>query len=782
MVVLFFSVMNARAQNDTCTGSLSGKIIDEHDQTPLDFATIYIVEPDRSSISDEQGNYRIEKLCEGTYTIKISHLGCEPLEEKIVITGHTEKNFYPEHHTEELRGIEVIAEKPVENPVQPLDTVSHKNLEESKGRSLGDALKSVTGVTALQTGASIVKPVIHGLHSSRILILNNGIRQEGQQWGNEHAPEIDPFVAGNLSVVKGAAGVRYGSDAMAGVILVNPRPLRDSAGIGGEFNLVGLSNGQQGTASGMAEGNFRKKLSPFSWRIQGTYKRGGTIQAPDYYLKNTGMKEYNFSYVLQWKKDSYGADVFYSQFNTALGIFSAAHIGNLTDLYKAFSSPVPLETSGFSYEIGRPYQHIEHELFKGNFYIKTGNAGKLEFTYGRQYNLRYEFDKHRPLNDSIAALNKPELQFEITTQTGDINWEHNKIKSWSGQAGISFLTQGNTYEGRFFIPNFRNYSGGVFWIEKFKKEKYELEFGARYDYKWLQIFKYEKNGPDYTLISPIREFRNASGTFGLIYKPGPAWNVIFNSGTAWRAPGVNELYSDGLHHGAASIENGDTALVPEKAFNNIVSVKYHPGTRLMAEVSGYYNYINDFIYLEPSLVPTLTIRGAFPTFYYKQTNAGFKGMDAMFVYKPLSFLEVSAKTSLLRAWNLSEEQWLINMPADRCEMELTYTAKNTKYFSDAYLSPGGLFVSRQWRVPANSDYVSPPGEYFLFNLESGFTLHLKKQPVVVGFGIRNILNRSYRDYLDRFRYYTDAMGRNFSLRIKVPFNISFKHQTTKAVN
>lgn len=780
--ILTLLAINIQAQTDSCNSSLSGKIIDEHDKTPLEFATIYIKELKAGTTSDEKGNYTISNICDGIYTIRTSHIGCEPLEQKVAIKGKTKRNFYPEHHTNELAGITIATEKPREKTSQPLNTLTQKQQDESKGKSLGDALKNINGVTVLQTGSSVAKPVIHGMHSNRILILNNGIRQEGQQWGNEHAPEIDPFIAGKLSVVKGASSVRYGSDAMAGVILVEPKPLRDSAGIGGEIDLVGFSNGQLGTASGIIDGNFRKKLSPLSWRLQGTYKQGGNIQTPDYFLKNTGIKEYNFSYALGWKKENYGMNIFYSQFNTTLGIFSGAHIGNLTDLYTAFNSPAPLESAEFTYEIGRPYQAVEHELIKADFYVKTKEAGKLFVTYARQYDLRYEYDKHRPRNDSIANLNKPELQFEITTHTGDVIWEHSQIKSMVGSIGISGMTQGNTYEGRYFIPNFRNYTMGAFGIEKFKKRTYEIEGGIRYDNKWIQIYKYEKRGSEYVLITPVHQFQNVSGTIGGIFKPDSIWNITYNFGTAWRTPGVNELYSEGLHHGAAAIEKGDTNLRAEKAFNNILSLRLSPGNKFVAEVSAYYNYIKDFIYLKPTFPATLTIHGAFPTFQQTQTDASFKGIDASFTYKPVFSFEITAKASILRALNLTDKTWLMQVPSDRYETEITYNFKKTKLLSGSYISVGGQLVTKQWRVPENSDYVAPPYEYFLLNLESGFTVHLKKQTVVLGFGIRNILNTSYRDYMDRFRYYTDAMGRNYSVRIKVPFNISFKQKNINNEN
>lgn len=771
--MLFMCVINFHlmAQADSCKSSLSGKVLDEHDKTVLEFATVYILELNRGALTDSAGNFKISNVCDGNYTIRVSHIGCENIEEKILIKGKTIKNFYPEHHTELLKDVEVTAARPLEQTTQTKTNVTDEKINQSKGQSLGDALKSVTGVNSLNTGNSISKPVIHGMHSNRILVLNNGIRQEGQQWGVEHAPEVDPFIANKLSVIKGANSIRYGSDAIAGVILVEAKPLRDSAGIGGELNLVGMSNGRAGTASAYVEGNLNK-LNALSWRLQGTLKQGGNISAPDYILVNTGLKEYNFSYALGWKKKNYGAEIFYSQFNTTFGIFSASHIGNLTDLNRAFNSPVPLETGPFTYHIGRPFQHTEHELLKLKSFIKTGDKGKLSITYARQYNLRYEYDKHGPLNDSLEALNKPELKYEITTHTGDIIWEHNRVKNFTGSIGLSGITQANTYEGRALIPNFQNYGGGLFFIERWKKNKFEIEGGIRYDYKWLQVFKYQYIGnATYELISPIHKFGNFTGNVGFIYKSDSVLNVSLNIGTAWRAPSVNELYSNGLHHGAAALEFGDNTLQSERTNNAILTVHYNPGKRLNIEISPYIHYINNFIYRQPASTPMLTIRGAFPAFYYKQTNAVLNGCDLYFKYKLTKSLDITQKASVLRAWNQTENDWLITMPSDKYETELTHRFNNRNKINSAYISASFLYVTKQGRVPANSDFAPPPPAYYTINLHASCNIYVRKQNIEVGVSVFNLLNESYRDYLDRFRYFTDAMGRNIALRIKIPFNI-----------
>ena len=766
-MMLLLASGSALAQED-CSYRLSGRVVDEHDGQSLAYANVYIKELKRGAVCDTSGYFVIKGLCPGTYTVKCSHVGCHTVVKTVTIDGDEKLNFYPEHHREVLGMATIVGEQVQDETTQAEETISGTELNETKGQSLGEGLSKITGVTTLSTGNSIAKPVIHGLHSNRILTLNNGVRQEGQQWGNEHAPEIDPFIADQLTVIKGANSVRYGPDAIAGVILVEPKPLLETPGVGGEINLVGSSNGRQGVVSGMLEGSAAR-LPGLSWRAQGTYKRSGNVNAPDYYLKNTGLLEYNFSWAAGYSARDYGIEFFYSQFNTDIGIFSAAHIGNLTDLQRAFEAEEPLESAGFTYEINRPWQRIEHELFKAKGYLYTGDAGKLSLTYARQYNKRLEYDKHAPLNDSLAALNLPALAFEITTYTGDLVWEHNRIKGLKGSVGVSGIHQGNTYEGRFFIPNFRKYGGGAYWIERWKADsgRVELEAGARVDYIFQEIFMWRGD----EIISPEHRYTNFSGTLGGIYRLNDQFRFRANAGTAWRPPNVSELYSDGLHHGAAAVERGDTSMVAEQAYNFSLTGMY-TGKKLNLVVDGYFNYINNFIYLKPVLPPTLTIRGAFPTFQYSQVNATLTGVDVTLSYQLHPNLSITSKASILRAKNANSfKEYLVLMPADRFEQTLEYTVPEDKKLEGAYLSVSFESVLRQTRVPENSDFAAPPAGYNIINLQAGMGVPVGSQEITIGLGVNNLLNTSYRDYLNRFRYYTDAMGTNVTLRVQVPFTL-----------
>ena len=748
-----------------CGLTLSGKVLDHDTREPLIGATIYIEELQRATLSDEYGNYHFHHLCRGSYTLKITYIGYVPEQPSFRMTTSTVRNLTLHLDTRQLSVVEITGNRITEES-QSTGTLSGRELETTRGLSLGESLKNISGMSTIQTGPTISKPVIHGLHSNRILLLNNGVRHEGQQWGSEHAPEIDPFVASELKVVKGAAGVRYGADAIGGVVIVEPKALPDSAGVSGDLNLLASTNNRQGGVSAMVEGNVAK-LPPLSWRLQGTAKRAGNARTADYYMQNTGFQEMNFSGAIGYEKENFGAEVFYSQFNTKLGILKASHIGNLTDLENAIGRERPEQTSyDFTYAIERPYQDVTHHLLKTKAFWNMGNAGKLEFVYGLQRNIRQEYDAHR------ASGSNPELTLDITTHTTETVWEHAPAGNFTGSAGITTIYQNNTYQGRYFIPFFRNFTAGAFVTEKWRKDRLQLEGGVRYDYKKLSITKRERNSD---IIRPEYQFHNISGTLGALYDVGYHLTFGLSATSAWRAPGANELFSDGVHHGSASYERGNRDLNSEQAYNFEGSVTYYANPRLNGKLSVYNNFINDYIYLAPVQPPTLTIRGAFPTFEYKQADAIFRGIDLDLEYKFTPQLYLESRTSIVRATNLDLDDHLVGVPADRFNNMLRYEPLTALgKLTDSYLALGGTYVAEQTRVPtvAEQDYMAPPAGYFLLNLEAGTTVRIGNQPVELGITGNNLLNTSYRDYLNRFRYFTDDMGRMLLFRVKLPLNFS----------
>jgi iron complex outermembrane receptor protein len=611
--------------------------------------------------------------------------------------------------------------------------------------------------------------------------LNNGVRQEGQQWGVEHGPEIDPFIASRLTVVKGAASVRYGSDAIGGVVLVEPQPLRDSAGIGGELNLVGMSNNGLGAASGTLEDNFRQ-LPALSWRAQGTLRKAGTMRAPGYYLKNSGFEEHNFSGALGWRKDAYGVEVFYSQFNTRIGILPAAHAGNQADLLLAVDRERPLETSGFRYAIDRAYQQVRHDVGKLTGFVRTGSTGRLLLTVAQQVDYRDEYDKFRPRNDNRASLDKPELSYTNRTSTGELLWEHAPRHHLRGSFGVTGTYQANRYANgsRQFIPFYTNLTGGIFLIEKWQQGRWLLEAGLRLDRRDLAVRRADRDTAGVFFVDRRRfRYTTPAASLGATYDPSAHLTLSLNGGLTRRAPAANERFSDGVHNGMYELGNdlvpGNAPLTPETALNVGLTATWHNNPRLNGELTVYQNRITGFIYQVPLLPLVQTIRGSHVSWQFLQTDATFRGLDLSGSYQLAARWLLGLKGSVVRTRDTRADEWQVLMPADRAEASLRYewpNASATSRFSGGYARLGGVAVARQTRVPRNyeaRDLLAPPAGYGLLNLELGGTLHWGRQPLEISVAGTNLLNQRYRDYLNRYRYFADEMGRNVTLRLTLKF-------------
>ncbi|HMU47608.1 MAG TPA: TonB-dependent receptor [Chitinophagaceae bacterium] len=765
--ILFTFIIPFAVFSQDCTTSLSGHVEDADTKEMLSGAVVTIKETGTQLVTDAKGDFLFKTLCTGEYTLQISHVSCDSVERKISLNKDQHLDVYMPHARRTLGEVTVEAQKGIANTGFKKE-LSGNELEETKGLSLAEALSKINGVTMLQTGSTISKPVIHGLHSSRILTINNGVRQEGQQWGNEHAPEIDPFIADKLVIIKGVDELRYGSDAIAGVILVEPKALRNLPGYSGEINTAYFTNNRQYVISGVWEQQL-KKLPSFSYRLQGTFKKGANATTPGYRLNNTGSEEKNFSVTATWRKEKFNTELFYSHFATKVGIFAGSHVGNLTDLQNAIaaSKPDDIFLDQNTYHIRRPYQDVTHHLLKSKSTLRKGEH-KFSLLVAGQFNHRREYDIVRSSTNT-----RPQLDLSIYTLSEDINWEHPKQNGFNGIAGVSLMQQDNSYSGRYFIPNYFAYSFGGYFIEKWSRHQWELQAGIRYDNKTINTTRLKFNGDT---INHDFNFSTFASSFNAIYKASNNWRFNINIGLASRAPYVNELLSDGIHHGTATYEKGDITLQPEKSTNISVGTNFQNTPKTVSlDLLLYANSIHDFIYQQPMPdSPVLTIAGAFPLIEYKQTDALLSGFDLGATCKLLSNLQWESKLSVLYARNNIQKDWLILMPGNRISNELTYNFKDAGRFTGSYISGELLNVAKQTRVPDESngkqDYKAPPAGYSLVNLNAASTVAVGKMNITFGISVRNLFNTKYRDYLNNMRYFTDEMGRNISLRVKIPLN------------
>jgi iron complex outermembrane recepter protein len=786
LFILFFLSTGFAVLAQDCSYKLRGQVLDDEDQ-PLQGAVIELSVSRDKTVSLKDGSFLFSNLCAGKQVVSVQYVGFALSTKTVHVGNKSLITFRLRADETQLAEVVVQSDAAKRNFSQTSALLSETEVLEMHGKPLGESLLQIAGVSALQTGPSIFKPMIHGLHSQRILILNNGIRQEGQQWGTEHAPEIDPFIATQIEVVKGAEAVRYGADALGGAIIITPPSLHKSNGFGGTASSSFLTNSRTYAFSAMLEGNIRA-LSKWAWRTQGTYKRGGDYHTPDYVLSNTGLQEYNFSGAIGFNDHQKGVEIYGSTYNTKIGILRAAHTGNLSDLQASIVNERPWYVRDFTYNVDNPYQEIHHNLLKVKAFEKIEGVGTLTILYGGQLNQRNEFDIRR-----AGRSNRPALSLALFSNVVDVSLDH----EWgdvTGSVGVNgtFKENKNDTEAtgiKPLIPNYNQYAGGLFWIEKWRKGNWTLEAGARYDYQFLKVLTFTEAQE---LVKPVFEFNYFSGSAGVTYSFTPNTRIVSNLSLASRPPHVSELYSEGLHHGTASIEEGlkrlngvlntETSGIKKEFSRKWITSLQHAGTKFSVEVSAYANVIDNYVFLSPSAT-RLTIRGYFPVFSYQQTNALLTGADATVGLNVSKQLFFQGKYSYLYGKDVSRNDVLIFMPPPQFDNSITYTFAQTNNFKNVHVTARSLTVLEQTRAPRavypvdivnyNNDgvidFMPAPNAYTLIHLQAGFDLPVGEHSLSVNIACENLLNTRYRNYLNRLRYYADDIGQNFIIRLSYNF-------------
>jgi iron complex outermembrane receptor protein len=777
---------------------MSGYIIDLHDNSLLENASIRIENTILYAVSDEKGFYKISGICPGEYKVTISHINCEDLTRNIKIERSEKINFSLEHHLESLNEVLIKGELyNVKDKSAITAQISHETIDQFSNATLGDALSSLPGISSLNTGNAIVKPVIQGLHSSRVLVINNNVRMEDQQWGIDHAPNIDINSAANITVIKGSSALEYGGDAIGGVIIAEHQkaPLKDT--IMGKTILTGMSNGRGGN---IATNLIKAYKSGFYLKGQGSFKRTGDFEAPDYVLSNTGVQEQNLAFEIGLNKIKYGFNVHYSLFDTEIGILRASHIGNARDLANSINSLEPSFVSDFTYDINPPKQDVRHQILKVNGFRKLKDFGKIDLQYAYQNNRRKEFDVRRGGRSGRAALD-----MELQTHNILAKLKYNKTDNFESKFGVELTYQNNFPNPetgvRRLIPDYDMFKIGSFWTGNYQlNENWYANAGIRYDFSYIDAQKfYQQSRWDdlgyqdefediivedlgtQLLTNPNFNFNNVSANLGIQYSKNDwVWNT--NLGTASRAPNPSELFSDGLHHSIAAIELGDLRIESEQSYKLSTQLK-KTFAKWQFDLSLYYNYINNYILLEPSGFEQ-TIRGAFPVFEYKQTNALLTGFDFALGYDFNKNLNYSTNFSYVYGQDLSRERPLINMPPANWFNRVSYRFNK---LNDLKLDLSSQLVFEQTRFPDDNfstpilnpdtgnfdniliDISQPPQAYQLLNFRAEMPLKLNFAEAQIALNITNLLDTSYRSYLNRQRFYADELGRNIMLQLKLNY-------------
>lgn len=792
VLLILFLCNSISLMSQNCDYTLSGAVTDLHDGSALVGATLIIAGSEKAVQTDLDGKYTFSNLCEGTYSIQVSHPHCLTKGFSVKVNGNTTKTFKLEHHLEELNQITVEG-KAISDKSKTIfeSSISKDALDRFSSGTLGDALNSLSGVSSLNTGNTVVKPLINGLHSSRVTIINNGVRMQDQEWGAEHAPNIDVNAAGNLTLIKGAGALQYSGDAVGGVIIAEAAkvPVKDT--IYGKTILTGATNGRGGTLTSQLTKSY---VSGWYGSVQGTLKRFGDFEASDYVLSNTGIFERNAALRIGLNRFDYGIEAYYSFFKNEIGILRASHLGGAQDQVRGIESDVPLVIDDFTYDIEAPKQDVTHHLFRVQGFKRFENLGKLSAQYDFQRNNRLEFDIQRG-DDDVSLdllLDTHTLKFDLDSDLSD------KVDL---KTGIKASYQDNFADPstgvRRLIPDYEKYDLGIYGITNYKwNDNLLLEVGARFDYTNMDVFKfyrtsfwelrnYDELFPDIVveeldnqvLTNPKLNFYNVSATLGATYSFGEDYNLFFNYSLASRAPNPSELFSEGLHHSASRIELGDLRFDSEIGHKFLVTLQKKSEVFNFA-VTPYINLINDFVVIEPTGIQQ-TIRGNFQVWEYRQTNAKLLGIDVDASYAFAENFLFNHQISIVKGYDTTNDDTpLINMPPVNTKNEIVY--QNPK-LNNLRLSLQSDYTFRQNEFPNNNfevfipetettqivDVSTPPSAYHLFNFNASLDVKpSEKMKFTVGLGITNVFNTSYRNYLNRVRYYADDLGRNFLLNIK----------------
>lgn len=772
--------------------TLRGKITDEKNQ-PLTGSHIHTLFG--NTASDPAGEFEINRLPKGELRVYISYLGYTTCDTLVDITGDMVLNVRLKPSETNLEEITVRQKTATVSSSLSEQQISKASIERNSSKTLAEALKEVSGVSILKTGTTIVKPVINGLHSSRVPVFSNQVRLEDQQWGTEHAPNFDLNAAGKISVIKGASGLQYSGDAVGGMVVTESANVKQDT-LFGKTILSGSSNGRGGTVSSSIH-----KGNPEGWRWNalGTFTYFGDREAPDYVLSNSGNRELNFSGDASYEKENFELSAFYSLYTATIGILSASHIGNVTDLYNSINNQIPFAVNDFTYSINHPKQTIQHHLLKLNYLQKLDESSSVSTFYSFQFNNRKEFDLR--LGDNV---NKAALDLELSTHSLQSDYK----KEWhqfSLKTGISGSFQNNFANPRTgvrpLIPTYVRFDGGLYGIGTYEiKKDLVVEGGIRYDFSTTEATKYylksrwNERGyqtdfediivgetSDQWLTKPQFTFHNISASLGVRKDFQSDWKWLNNISLSNRNPNPSEFFSDGLHHSTGQIELGDLRLKKEESIKFSSSLSRNRKSFSM-EVNPYFHYISNFMYLRPIGFET-TIRGAFPVWTFQQTNARLLGLDFHSQWNITSNWQHKFSFAYVNGEDLSNNEPLTDMPPMTISTSVQYKKPE---WNRLVLELQSELVFRQNRYPdfnfetdiiADGEFVpvivdisTPPKAYQLFHFYSEIKFKtFRRTETTIAFSVQNILNTTYRDYLNRQRFFVDEMGRNIQLQLKLNY-------------
>ncbi|RZA03687.1 MAG: TonB-dependent receptor [Sphingobacteriaceae bacterium] len=736
---------------------LTGTVTDAKTNQPIAGATVSISQLRLNIVTDAQGKFSFSSLpSQGRYVIEVKYIGYQSVVKTIDLSSSTELNIVLIPSMSEMHEV-IITGTPIasNNKFNSTSaTVVSRNELLAPATNLIDVLaRQVPGVSQITTGPGISKPIIRGLGYNRVVTLNNGVKQQGQQWGDEHGIELDQN-ADRVEVLRGAASLLYGSDAIGGVINVLEPLVPQSGQIKGEFLSNYSTNNGLTSNSLMLTGNN----NGFVWRGRGSYQSAGNFKTPDGYYINSGYNTTNLSGMLGLNKKWGYSHLNFSYFKNNIG-FHEAEPGD--ELY----------TNNQTRNIDFPRQDIRHYKIALNNNIVLGN-GTLKLDLGYQKNQRRELE---------SAI--PALFFDMNVYSVDAKYYLPEKNGWQPLLGFSGSSEVSRNKGEeALIPEYNRLSVGAFAYIKKTWEKNTFNAGVRFDHINNDGKAFEDGG---TLIFPgfNNKFSNVSGALGYTHIFNDAISFKANVGSAFRAPNPAELGSNGAHEGTTRFEIGNANLKAERSYQADAALEFGHSI-VTGSIGIYQNYINNYIYAsgaagDQTIIPDEDGNPqTFDIYRYGQVNANLYGLEGSLNIHPTAFIHLDNTFTYTHAKNTTFNKPLPLIPAGVINNTIRVEPK-VKGLDDFYIYAGINNYFKQYRVDAT--FETPTNAYTLINAGVGTTLHIGKQPIKVYIAANNLTNKRYYDALNRLRpgrlAQTDPTfgvlnpGRNITFGIHVPLSL-----------
>ena len=787
-IPLFLFFINANAF-DNVKGNFTGIVKDHKTGKPIEGASVTISDAKTGSSTNANGAFFIANISDGKHLVEISHLGYATIAAYIEVRGDTKKDFFLSESIVENNAVIVTGVSKatqLKNVPFQVSVLRKQDLLQTSSMNIIESITKKSGVSSLSSGPAISKPLIRGLGYNRVLTINDGVRQEGQQWGDEHGIEIDDASVNKIEVLKGPASLVYGSDAMAGVInIISNVPAPNNT-----IKLNIGSNYQTNNHLRTVNGNFSGNKNGFNWNAYGTLKAAGDYKNKyDGYVFNSKFNEHNIGGYIGYNGSWGFSHLLMSNFDLTAGMVEGERdsLGNFIKIITGGNNGIATNEDFKSTKPLIPYQHIRH------FKLATDNSFKfgenhLSLNVAWQQNQREEFGN--PDNTEERAL-----FFDMKTMTYASQFHLKEKNGWKNSVGINGMDQTNTNLGlEQLIPDYHLFDFGLFVFSQKEYKKANISGGVRYDTRNIDA-ETLKDGTSQKGEAFKKQFSNFSGSIGITYPVSNKINLKLNVARAFRAPSIAELASNGAHEGTIRYEYGDKNLSSEISTQADAAIEINK-EHFTFNIAGYLNHFNNFIFYRKmqnfsGTDSIVTVNGTdLSAFKFDQQKANLAGVEITLDIHPhpLDWLHIENTFSYVSGTFQNALEGSKNLPFIPAPKLLTEFRSDFKKLNKslrnfyAKVELENTFSQSNPFTAYNTETAT--NGYTLLNLGVGTEVYSRKNQQLFGIYLTalNITDVAYQSHLSRLKYAAENMatgrmgvynvGRNFGLKINVPLSFS----------